>query len=62
MATIQVQLRQVQIGLDDLNAVAPDPFQAPVGAPLLEVVVDRLPTDLLFVGSLGSGSIGSCVH
>lgn len=49
MAAIQVQPRQVRIRLDRLNTVLPDLFQTPVGAPLLEVVVDRLPTDLFFL-------------
>ena len=58
MTAIQIELFEVQISLNHRNTVLPDPFQASVPAPLAGVVVDRLPTDFLFVGSVGSRSIG----
>ena len=62
VTAIQIQLREVNIVVDDLNTVFPNLLQALIGAPLLEVVVDRLPTDLLFVGSPGLGSMGKRAH
>ncbi len=62
VTAIQIQLRQVKLVVDDLNTVFPNALQAPVGTPLLEVIVDRLPTDLFFAGSSGSGAMGSCAH
>jgi hypothetical protein len=62
MTAIEVELRQVQVVLDHFNTVLPDPLQAPISAPLAKVVVDRLPTDFLFVGSAGSGSMGIWSH
>lgn len=50
MATIQLQLAQVEVVLNGLQTRLPDPFQASICTPVLEVVVDRLPTDLLFSG------------
>jgi hypothetical protein len=58
MTAIEVEVRQVQVVFDHLNTVLPDPLQAPISAPLAKVVVHRLPTDFLFVGSARSWSIG----
>jgi hypothetical protein len=62
MAAIQVQLRQIRDGADGLDAGLPDSLQTPIGTPFLEVVVDRLLTDLFFSGWLASGASGSCAH
>ena len=62
VAAIQVQLRQIEFLSDRLDAVLPHPFEAAVGTPFLEVVVDRLPTNLFFSGWLASSATGSCVH
>jgi hypothetical protein len=58
MTAIEIELGQVQVAFNHFNAVLPDALQTPVSAPLAKVVVHRLPTDLLFVGSVRSGSIG----
>jgi hypothetical protein len=58
VTAIEVELGQVQITFNHVKAVLPDALQTPVSAPLAKVVIHRLPTDLLFVGSVGSGSIG----
>ena len=62
MAAIEVQPRQIQGWSDRLDAGLPHPLQAAVGAPFLEVVVHRLPTDLFFSGSLAASATGSCFH
>lgn len=62
MATIQVQLGQVEVITDRLDTVLPNLLQTAVGAPFLPVVVDRLPTDFFFSGSPGSAAMGSCAH
>lgn len=62
MAAIQVQLRQIEHGSDRLDAFLPDPLQTAVGTPFLEVVVNRLPTNLFFSGWLVSRATGSCFH
>ena len=59
---IEVQLRQIEGVLNDLNALFPDPLQTAIGTPLLEVIVDCLPTQLFFSGSLRDAAIGNCVH
>src|SRR5262245_17295112 len=62
VTAVQVQPRQVQVSLNARNAVLPDSHQAPVLAPLPKMVVHRLPTDLFFVGSVGSAATGSSAH
>lgn len=62
VTAIQIQLRQVNIVVDNLNTGLPNLLQAPVSTPLLEVVAERLPTDLFLVGSSGLGSIGNRAH
>jgi hypothetical protein len=62
MATIQVQMRQIQVILDGLDALLPNALQAAIRAPLLKVVVDRLPANLFFSESFGSGTIGKAAH
>src|SRR5262249_33793806 len=64
VAAVQVQPRQVQVGSNARDAVLPDPFKAPVPAPLPKMVVHRLPTDLFLSGLSGRqrwavGPIGS---
>src|SRR5687768_8150822 len=62
VTAIQVQPRQVQVGLNARNAVLPHPREAPISTPLPKVVIHRLPTDFFFVGSLGSAATGSSAH
>ena len=58
VTAIEIDLFKIQISFNRHNALLPDPFQTSVSAPLAGVVIDGLPTDFLFVGSVGSGSIG----
>lgn len=62
VAAIQIHVGHVQVVFDHQDAVLPQPFQAAVAAPLAEVVIHRLPTDLFFVGSSGWGSMGRRCH
>ena len=62
MAAIQVQLGQIQVRADRLNTVLPNALQAAVRTPFLPMIVDGLPTDLLFSGSEGWGAVSSCAH
>jgi len=62
MAAIQVQLRQIERGADRLEAGLPNLSETPVSTPFLEVVIDGLPTDLFFSGSLPSAATGRCLH
>jgi hypothetical protein len=59
VTAIEIEVGQVQVPFNHFNAVLPDTLQTPVSAPLAKVIIHRLPTDLLFVGSAGSGSIGT---
>lgn len=59
---IKVQLRQIQLLLNGLDTLLPDPLETAIGAPFLKVIVDRLPANLFFSDSLASGAIGNCVH
>jgi hypothetical protein len=62
MTAIQVQLAPIKLALHGLNTRLPHFFQAPVGTPFAKMVVHRLPTDLFFVASSGSGAIGNWSH
>lgn len=62
VTAIQIQVAHVKVALHRLNAGLPDLFQAPVGTPLAEVIVHRLPADFFFVASSGLGAIGNCSH
>lgn len=62
VAAIQVEFRQIQPLLDRHDAVLPNSLQAPIAAPLAEVIVDGIPTDFFFVGSAGSAAMGNCAH
>lgn len=62
VTAIQIQVAHVKVVLHRLNAGLPDFFQAPVGIPLAEVIVHRLPTDFFFVASFASGAIGNWSH
>jgi len=62
VAAIEVQLRQIQVMLDALDALLPHPFQTAIPAPLLKVIIHRLPTEFFFSGSSASGVIGNCAH
>lgn len=62
VAAIEVQLRQIQVMLDRVDAFLPHPFQTAIPAPLLKVIIDRLPTEFFFSGSLASGAIGNSAH
>ena len=62
MTAIQIQLAQVEVITHALDARLPHLRQAAITAPLAKVVVDRLPTDLLFFASSGSGAMGNRSH
>ena len=62
VAAIEVQVRQIQILLDRVDALMPDALQTAIPAPLLKVVIDRLPTEFFFSGSSAAGAIGNCDH
>jgi hypothetical protein len=61
MAAIQAQPRQIEGWSDRLDAGLPYPLETAVSTPFLEVVVDRLPTNFFFSGSLASDTTGSCL-
>ena len=62
MATIEIQLRQIEFSMDGLNTLLPNSLQTTVSAPFLKVIVDSLPAYLFFSGSFREGAIGNCVH
>ena len=62
MTPIEIQMRQIEVWADRLDALLPDPLQTAVSAPLLEVIVNRLPANLFFSGSVREGAIGSSGH
>jgi hypothetical protein len=62
MAAIEIQLRQIEVILDRLDTLLPDPLQTAIGAPFLKVIVDRVPAKLFFSGSFREGASGNCVH
>src|SRR5687767_15167429 len=47
MTAIQIDLFEVQIALNHLDAMLPDLFQAAIAAPFTLMMVNRLPTDFL---------------
>lgn len=59
---IEIQFRQIEVGLERLDALLPDPLKTAIATPFLEVMVDRLPANLFFSGSARAGAIGNCVH
>lgn len=62
MAALQIQVRRIKVRLGGLNTLLPNPLQAAIGTPFLEVIVDRLPAQLFFSGSFRDGAIGSSLH
>ncbi len=62
VTAIEIQLRQIEVSLDRLDTLLPDPLQTAIGTPFLEVIVDRLPANLFFSGSARAGAIGNCAH
>lgn len=62
MTAIQIQVGQIKVRSNGLNTLFPNPLQAAIGAPFLEVIVDRLPAQLFFSGSFRDGAIGSSLH
>lgn len=62
MTAVKIELRQIDIRPNEINAVLPDLFQAAVTAPFAEMVIHRLPADFFFSGSLGAAATGSCSH
>lgn len=62
MAAIQVQARHLEVRADRLNTLLPDPLETAIGTPFLEMIVDGLPANLFFSGSVRAGAIGNCAH
>lgn len=62
VAAIEIEIGRVKSIPDHVDTVFPHAFQAAVAAPLAKVVIHRIPTDLFFDASFGSGSIGSFFH
>lgn len=62
MAAVEIQLRQIEVILDRLDTLLPDPLQTAIGAPFLKVIIDRLPAKFFFSGSFREGASGNCVH
>lgn len=50
VAAIQVELQQVKIITDSLDAALTNPPSTAIGAPFLPVIVNRLSTDFFFLG------------
>ena len=62
MTAIQIQVCQIKVRLNGFNTLLPDPLQATIATPLLEVMVDRLPAQFFFSGLFRDSAIGSSVH
>ena len=62
MTAIQVELRQVELGLQGDNTLLPDPVETAIGTPFAEVIAHRAPANFLFWGWSAAGAIGSCAH
>lgn len=62
VTTVEIQLRQIELGSDGLDAVLPNPFQTAIRAPFAEVIIDRLPANLFFSGSSRVPAMGNCLH